>query len=103
MTIEKEIEFEVKLLKSMIKIAKEIIIKGRHPLNFYEEVKDKDTAFALGVLSALKNPYFAFSCQNNFEWVVRKLKEGKSEKEIIEEFKQIIKDKYLHEVMLYGC
>ena len=102
MITEKDIEFEVKLLKAMIKIAKEIVLGEKHPIKFYEEIEDKDTAFAFGVLTAIKNPSFAYSCCNNFEWIINKLKEGKSEEEIVEEFKRKVKDDYLHEYMVYG-
>lgn len=104
MMTEKDIEFEIRLLKAMIKIAKEIVLGEKHPIKFYEEIKDKDkiTAFIFGVLTAMKNPFFAWSCNNNFEWVINKLKEGKSEEEIVEEFKRKIRDEYLHEYMVYG-
>jgi len=102
MITDRDIEFEIKLLKAIIKIAKEVILEGKNPIRFYEEIEDKDTAFVFGVLTAIRSPYFSQALNNNFEWVLRKLKEGKSEEEIIEEFKRKIKSDLLDDYVMYG-
>ena len=93
---EKEIEFDKRIIKGLIKIAQTLKEKRVNPIEFYEQLKkegDTDTAFAFGVLTAYHEDWFAERVYYNYLIILQKIKENKSEEEILREFEEKAKEK----------
>ena len=96
MMSEKEIEFDKRIIKGLIKIAQRLKEKRVDPIEFYEQLKregDVDTAFAFGVLTAYHEDWFAERVYYNYLIILQKIKENKSEEEILREFEEKAKEK----------
>lgn len=101
---EKELEFDLRLLKALIKIAKARNEKTDFA-KFLEQLResgDVDTAFALGILAANYSNYLSEQVCHNYVQILLKLKENKSEEEILKEFEKAFKEKRFEEFVMYG-
>ena len=92
----------IRLVKKMMKYYEE---KEENPIKLLDSL-DRDEAFIYGVVSATVMLRDGFDFPENvvafFNWCYSKIKQGKSEDEIIEEIKKIRKEVKLRDYMMYG-
>jgi len=105
MMLNKELEFNLRILKGLIKIAKELYRNKKDPLEFFEELRkegDVDTAFALGALTAIRVDPFRITFTKNLLSILEKLEGNKSEEKILKEFEEELKEKRFDDFKMYG-
>lgn len=102
-------EFDMCMYKAMIKVAKKLIeYNGYFPKVLKHFMKEGEVfaVYAIGCLVGIYNTRigseFSYALENNFSYILRKIREGIDDEALLKEYDRVMKEYRRTDFMVYG-